>query len=85
MVTVLGTTFGISLGGAILTESVFSLNGVGTLLIKAIKMKDIPLTMGSILILAAMFCMVILIVDIVYGLIDPRVKAIYKQQRVKTI
>ena len=79
VVTVLGTTFGISLGGAILTESVFSLNGVGTLLIKAIKMKDIPLTMGSILILSSMFCLVILIVDVLYGFIDPRVKAIYKQ------
>ena len=79
VVTVLGTTFGYSLGGAVLTESVFSLNGVGTLLVTAIKMKDMPLVMGSIIILSAMFCLVILAVDILYGFIDPRVKAIYKK------
>ncbi|MEG1683292.1 MAG: ABC transporter permease [Oscillospiraceae bacterium] len=81
VITVIGTTFGLALGGAVLTESVFTIPGVGTLIVDAIKKKDIPQVMASIIFLSAMFCIVILLVDILYAYTDPRIKALYKKER----
>lgn len=78
VVTVLGTSFGASLGGAIIAETVFAMPGMGTLITTAIRQKDIPMVMGSTLFLAFLFSMVILIVDILYAWIDPRIKTKYE-------
>lgn len=77
VVTSLGMSFGMSLGGAVVIESVFSIQGVGTLVVDAIRDKDFPLVLASILFLAAMFCLVMLLVDLAYAFIDPRIKAKY--------
>lgn len=77
VITSLGLKFGGMLGGTILIESVFALPGVGTLVVNAIRMKDIPLVMASVIFLAVLFCVILLIVDIIYALIDPRIKAQY--------
>ncbi len=79
VVTVLGTVFGLSLGGAVLTETVFTIPGVGAFIVNAIKTKDIPQVMGAITFLSAMFCLVVLAVDLLYAFIDPRIKALYKK------
>lgn len=79
VITVIGTTFGLALGGAVLTESVFTIPGIGTLIVEAIRKKDIPQVMAAIIFLSAMFCVVILLVDLLYAFIDPRIKAIYKK------
>lgn len=78
VVTMLGTSFGASLGGAIIAETVFAMPGMGTLITTAIRQKDIPMVMGSTLFLACLFSMIILIVDVLYALIDPRIKAKYE-------
>lgn len=78
VVTVLGTSFGASLGGAIIAETVFAMPGMGTLITTAIRQKDIPMVMGSTLFLAFLFSMIILVVDVLYALIDPRIKAKYE-------
>lgn len=78
VVTTLGTSFGSSLGGAIIAETVFAMPGMGTLITTAIRQKDIPVVMGSTLFLAVLFSLVILLVDILYAFIDPRVKAKYQ-------
>ena len=65
------------LGGTILIESVFALPGIGTLVVNSIRMKDIPLVMASVIFLAVLFCVILLIVDVIYALIDPRIKAQY--------
>lgn len=78
VVTTLGTSFGASLGGAIIVETVFAMPGMGTLITTAIRQKDIPVVMGSTLFLAFLFSVIILIVDILYAFIDPRIMAKYK-------
>lgn len=77
VITSLGIQFGGMLGGTIVIESVFSLPGISTLIVSAIRMKDIPLVMASVIFLATLFCVIILLMDLLYAFIDPRVKAQY--------
>lgn len=79
VVTTLGTSFGASLGGAIIAETVFAMPGMGTLITTAIRQKDIPMVMGSTLFLAELFSLIILLVDILYAVIDPRIMDKYKK------
>lgn len=79
VVTTLGTSFGASLGGAIIAETVFAMPGMGTLITTAIRQKDIPVVMGSTLFLAFLFSLIILLVDVLYAFIDPRIKAKYQK------
>ncbi len=74
VVTVLGLDLGILLGGAILTESVFNIPGVGRLAYDAILRGDLPIVQGTVLFGAFFIVMLNLIVDIVYALLDPRVR-----------
>jgi peptide/nickel transport system permease protein len=74
VVTVIGLQFGGLLGGAVLTETVFSWPGIGRLLVESILARDYPVIQGSILVFALLFILVNLIVDLLYGLIDPRVR-----------
>lgn len=78
VVTVVGLQFGHLLGGAVLTESIFSIPGVGRLMVEAIKMRDYPLVQGGVLYIAIAFSLVNLLVDLVYAWVDPRIKAQYK-------
>jgi len=78
VITTLGTSFGASLGGAIIAETVFAMPGMGTLITTAIRQKDIPVVMGATLFLATLFSLIILIVDLLYAVIDPRIKAKYQ-------
>ena len=80
VITSLGTGFGASLGGAIIAETVFSMPGMGTLMTNAIRQKDVPTVMGATLFLAVMFSIIVLIVDILYAFIDPRIKAKYRNE-----
>jgi len=80
IITAVGLQFGTLLGGAMLTETVFSWPGLGRLMVEAIKSKDIPLVLGSVIFLAVMFTVVNLAVDIVYAFVDPRIKSQYKRK-----
>lgn len=73
IITVVGLQFGSLLGGALLTETVFSIPGLGRLMVEAIKMRDYPIVQGSVLFIAACFSLVNLIVDILYVAVDPRI------------
>jgi len=79
VITVTGVNFGGLLGGAMITETVFSIPGLGTLIVNSIKTKDIPLVMGTTLFLATFFCLIMLVVDILYAMVDPRIKAKYSR------
>lgn len=83
IVTAVGLQFGSLLGGAMLTETVFSWPGLGRLMVESINSKDIPMVMGATIFLAIMFSIVNLIVDLVYAFIDPRIKSQYKKAGVK--
>jgi peptide/nickel transport system permease protein len=79
IVTVVGLQFGVLLGGSVMTESVFSWPGVGRFVVEAIKSKDIPCVLGSVVMLSILFTFVNLLVDILYAFIDPRIKSQYQK------
>ncbi len=74
VITIVGLQLGALFGGAIITEVVFSYPGVGRLLISGIKLRDYPLVQGTILVIALIYILVNLIVDIVYSRVDPRIR-----------
>jgi peptide/nickel transport system permease protein len=74
IVTVIGLQTGLLLGGAVLTESIFSWPGVGRLAFEAISNRDYPLINGAVLLFAATFVVVNLIVDLLYAALDPRIR-----------
>lgn len=76
-ITVIGLEFGVLLGGAVLTETVFSWPGIGRLMVESIQRKDTPMVLGCVIIFAVSFSVVNLIIDILYAYIDPRIKANY--------
>ncbi|MBX7547561.1 ABC transporter permease subunit [Streptomyces sp. NPDC004232] len=74
IVTIFGLDLGTLLGGAIITESTFSLQGIGALSVKAVNTSDLPMLLGVVLVAAAAIVVFNIIVDSVYALIDPRVR-----------
>jgi peptide/nickel transport system permease protein len=74
IITIIGLEFGSLLGGAVLTETVFSINGLGRFLIQSIQFRDYPAVQGCVLFIAMLFVIVNIIVDLSYGLVDPRVR-----------
>jgi peptide/nickel transport system permease protein len=81
VVTVAGLQFGQLLGGAVLTEKIFSYPGLGTIMVDAIYQKDTPQILGSVCFVALTFTVMNLIVDILYGFIDPRIKTTFARKK----
>ena len=77
VVTVIGLQFGALLGGAVLTETIFSINGLGTMMVNAIRTRDTMVVQGGVLFIAFIFTLVNLCVDILYAYIDPRIRSQY--------
>lgn len=78
IITSVGLQFGGLLGGAVLTETIFSIPGIGRLMVDSIKMRDYPIVQGGVLFIAIGFCIVNLVVDLLYAYVDPRIKSQYK-------
>jgi len=74
VLTIIGLQMGLLLGGAILTETIFGWPGIGRYIYEAIGFRDYPVIQSGILIVAFIFVMINLAVDMLYGLIDPRIK-----------
>jgi ABC-type dipeptide/oligopeptide/nickel transport system permease component len=74
VVTVVGLRFGYMLGGAVVTEEVFAWPGLGRLLVTAVGQRDIPLVQGALLLFGTSFVLVNLAVDLLYGVLDPRIR-----------
>jgi peptide/nickel transport system permease protein len=74
IITVLGIQVGYLLGGAILTETVFSWPGLGSMMVRAIQARDYPLVQGGVLLIATTFVLVNLAVDLLYAVFDPRIR-----------
>lgn len=81
IITVVGLQFGSAMGGAVLTETVFSWPGVGRLIVDSINKKDRPMVIGSIIMTTILVSVIMLIIDIIYAYVDPRIKAKYKQSK----
>ncbi len=74
ILTVMGLQIGLLLGGAVLTETVFSWPGIGRLMVAGIRTRDLYLVQGCVLVMAASFVLINLLTDLAYTLIDPRVR-----------
>jgi peptide/nickel transport system permease protein len=74
VVTVLGLTFALLVGGAIVTETVFGLPGIGNLVVSAVLRRDYPVIQGALLVIAGLYVLINLLIDLLYLAIDPRVK-----------
>ncbi len=74
VITVMGINAGTVMGGAVICETVFSLPGMGTYILMAIRSKDIPVVMSSTVLLSAIFCIIMILVDVLYAVIDPRIR-----------
>jgi ABC-type dipeptide/oligopeptide/nickel transport system permease component len=74
VITIIGLQFGQLLGGAVLTETVFSWPGIGRLLVDSILTRDYSVVQGVILVFAALFILVNIVVDLAYAVADPRIR-----------
>ena len=77
VVTVIGMQMSMIMGGSVIVESIFAIPGLGTYMMQGINTKDYPVVQGCVLVIAICVCIMNLIVDLVYGFIDPRVMAQY--------
>jgi len=78
VITIIGMNFGFALGGVALIEAVFTMNGVGIMMVEAVRTKDFPITMAVVLILGIAFSLINIFVDILNTIIDPRLRTQWK-------
>jgi peptide/nickel transport system permease protein len=74
VVTVIGIEFAFLIGGLVVTEQVFNLNGVGRLLVQAVTNQDYTLTQGIVMLMVAIFVLTNLVIDLLYAWLDPRIR-----------
>jgi len=74
VITILGIQVGYLLGGAVVVEEVFSLPGIGRMLLNAINQRDYALVQGGVLVIAILFVAANTLVDVLYGFLDPRIR-----------
>lgn len=77
IIMVAGSMFGLSLGGAIIAETIFSIPGTGNYAMMALNRRDFPAIQGSVLFLAILFSVIMLLVDVVFAYVDPRIRSQY--------
>lgn len=75
--TIIGVQIGNLLGGAVITETVFAWPGIGRLMVQSVSARDVPMILGCVITLSLCYSIINLIVDLLYGVIDPRVRSMY--------
>ena len=83
IVTIIGARFGMMLGGTMIIETIFGIPGMGTFIITAVNNRDYPVVQAGSIFLAIVFSLCMLLVDILYAAIDPRIKAQYEKSKRK--
>lgn len=84
IITMAGTSFGRMLGGAMIIETIFSIPGMGSYIIGAVNNRDYPIVQGGTIVLAIVFSLAMLLIDLLYAAVDPRIKARYAGNRKKS-
>jgi peptide/nickel transport system permease protein len=74
LVTIAGLSFGFQLGGTVITETIFSIDGIGRMIVAGILSRDMPIVQSGILVLAANFIAITLVLDVLYAYVDPRIR-----------
>ena len=77
IIAVVGLQFAVVLGGAVVNEQIFAIPGIGNLMVSAIRARDFPVVQGAVLVIAVLFCLLNLFVDLLYSFVDPRIKSQY--------
>ncbi len=77
IITIIGINFGLQMGGAMICETVFSIPGMGSLMITSVRQKDVPMVMAAVLFVAIAISLINLLIDIIYAFVDPRIKSQY--------
>ena len=80
VLTIVVLNFAISMGGTVITETIFSMPGLGMLVISSLRNSDIPLVMGIVVFFSLFFLVLMLIIDVLYAYVDPRIKARYEAE-----
>lgn len=83
LITITGMSLSTLMGGAIVVESIFSIPGLGTMVVTAIQRKDVPQVLSALVVLGIFFLVMMVIIDILYAFIDPRIKAQYSAPKGK--
>jgi peptide/nickel transport system permease protein len=84
IVTSAGMAIGLSFGGSVVIETVFGINGLGKMMVDALRQKDVPTIMASVIISAVIIALANLLTDLSYALIDPRIRSTYVKPKAKT-
>ena len=74
IITTIGLQAGGLLGGSILTETVFSISGIGRLVVDSVKTRDYPVILGGVMFIALVYSIISIIIDILYGFLNPQIK-----------
>lgn len=74
IITVLGLTIALMIGGTVVTETVFNLPGVGNLVVRAVLRRDYPVIQGTLMVIAGIYVLINLLIDLLYTLVDPRIR-----------
>jgi peptide/nickel transport system permease protein len=74
LLTVMGLTLALMIGGAVVTETVFNLPGLGNLVVRAVLRRDYPVIQGALLVIAGIYVIINFLIDVMYVFIDPRVR-----------
>lgn len=83
IIVVAGNSFGAMMGGALIAETIFSIPGMGTYMVNAISKRDYPVVQGGVLVIAICFSIIMLLVDIVLAIVDPRIEAQFSSKKKK--
>jgi len=85
IIMTVGSMFGMSLGGALIAEVIFSVPGLGSYTLSGLTQRDYPVIQGSVLFLSAIFSIVILLIDVAFAFIDPRIRSQYVRKKRRVV
>ncbi len=84
IITVIGIQFASGLSGAVVNEQIFAIPGLGKMMVDAIKARNYPVVQGGVLLIAVMFSILNLVIDLMYAFVDPRIKSQYARKKGKS-
>lgn len=83
VIVIVGSVFGASLGGSVISENIFGIPGLGSYTISALTSRDYPAVQGSVLFFTVMYSVILMLVDLVFAMVDPRIKSQYSSRKKK--
>lgn len=83
VIQIVGGIFGMAIGGSMITELIYSIPGLGSYTLSALMSRDYPVIQTSVLFMSALFAIVLLLIDVAFAIVDPRIRSQYARKRVK--